>query len=240
MTSKLDFFKFENNGLDFPFYNDSTISIYKWIVLAISFLIPLIWTFSSIDLGEYSAIIKLLVIFLVPLLGVGYIANWDFTSICKKIHKKDIKLIILLIIGQLIFSIIFGLLLSKFGVMSNPNPIFNEFSNIFTWIMIPIQLFGEELLKIIPFLIVLFIFTKITNNRKLGVIIGTLVALVIFGLLHMSAYGNLVSILILQGLGSIFCLYGYLKTKNIFVSYAIHIIFDMVAFIPGILKLLVA
>jgi membrane protease YdiL (CAAX protease family) len=56
----------------------------------------------------------------------------------------------------------------------------------------------------------------------------------IFGLAHYQ-YGPIIQILLIQGLGSIFDLYAYLKTKNVLVSYSAHLLFD---FIPVIMELI--
>ena len=94
-----------------------------------------------------------------------------------------------------------------------------------------IQIIGEELIKVIVFLIAMFLVYKITNNRKLSIVISTAIALLIFGLMHYSAYnGNLIQIIFIIGLGSVFYMYAYLKTKNVVVSYLCHIIIDGLVF----------
>ena len=52
-----------------------------------------------------------------------------------------------------------------------------------------------------------------------------------FGIIHSGAYsGKIVQILLIQGLGSIFALYPYLKTKNMINSYILHLLVDFVPF----------
>ena len=55
-------------------------------------------------------------------------------------------------------------------------------------------------------------------------------ALLFVGLAHYAAYGSLVQILLIQGLGSIICLFAYIKTKNMLVTYAAHLIIDLIPF----------
>jgi len=38
------------------------------------------------------------------------------------------------------------------------------------------------------------------------------------------------SVLLMQGLGSIFEFYGYIKTKNVFISYITHLLTDVFIF----------
>ena len=91
---------------------------------------------------------------------------------------------------------------------------------------------GEELLKFIPLMLLLRIFYKYSNNRKLSIALSTAIVMMGFGFLHYApGYTTMISALALQGFGTIFEMYGYLKTKNIFVPYISHILTDAVAFI---------
>jgi hypothetical protein len=47
----------------------------------------------------------------------------------------------------------------------------------------------------------------------------------------MPPMNTLVSVLLLQGLGSFFEMYGYIKTKNLFVPYISHLLTDLISFI---------
>ena len=73
---------------------------------------------------------------------------------------------------------------------------------------------------------------KFTDNLKISVAVSTAIVLLGFGLLHYAPPTNtIVSVLLLQGLGSLFEMYGYLKTKNLFVPYISHLLTDAVMFI---------
>ena len=93
------------------------------------------------------------------------------------------------------------------------------------------QLLGEEFFKILLLLTIMHVVYKTTNNRGLSITLGVIGTLFIFGIIHSSAYsGRILQILLIQGLGSIFDLYGYMKTKNVVVSYIIHVIIDYIPF----------
>ncbi len=47
-----------------------------------------------------------------------------------------------------------------FNMHIQSNPVFTELNSLFFWVLFPFQIFGEELLKIIPFLIFLTIFLQ--------------------------------------------------------------------------------
>ncbi|WP_407376532.1 hypothetical protein [Methanobrevibacter sp.] len=50
--------------------------------------------------------------------------------------------------------------------------------------------------------------------------------------------GSLIKVLIVQGLGSIFDVLLYIKTKNVFVSYISHLIYDWIPDIIGLITYL--
>ena len=54
---------------------------------------------------------------------------------------------------------------------------------------------------------------------------------------HYTTYsGRIFQILLIQGLGSIFNLYAYMKTKNVFVSYIVHLMIDFSGFIMSAIQ----
>ena len=91
-------------------------------------------------------------------------------------------------------------------------------------------LMGEELIKFVPFMLFLRILYKYSNNRKLSVVVSMLIVMVFFALLHAMDFRSLFSVLVLQVLGSIFEFIGYIKTKNIMVSYITHLCTDVFIF----------
>ena len=88
----------------------------------------------------------------------------------------------------------------------------------------------EELLKFIPFSLLLTVLYKFTNNRKVSVIITTFLILILFGLIHYTQDNTIISVLVIQGFGSIFEYIGYIKTKNILVCYITHLLTDLLGF----------
>ena len=118
--------------------------------------------------------------------------------------------------------------------ISSENPMVPMSATLISIINMIVQLMGEELFKILLLIIVMFIIYHFTKNRRLSIIISSIVTMAIFGLAHYQ-YGPIIQILLIQGLGSIFDLYAYLKTKNVLVSYSAHLLFD---FIPVIMELI--
>ena len=76
---------------------------------------------------------------------------------------------------------------------------------------------------------------KLSGNRKMGVVCAAFVTMVIFGAWHFTGDGGLmklISDIIGRGLGSICEVYSYVKTKNVLISYFIHLFFDIYCDLP--------
>ena len=212
-------------GKDIPFYNNiPKLSKWDWTILTGSVLL-LIGFLTIIPLpSEYLSIS----FFLLGLLPALYICKGKYNIFFKKISLKDIKLIILLLIGMYIYSIVMGAVIVRLtGSIAGHSEMNTVPSLIFVISMI-IQIFGEEFFKIFLLLILMYLVYRFTNNYKSSIIIGLIGSMVIFGLCHYRAYnGMILQILLLQGFGSIFEYFAYIKTKNIWVSYLLHLLRDI-------------
>ena len=212
-------------GKDIPFYNNiPKLSKWDWTILTGSVLL-LIGFLTIIPLpSEYLSIS----FFLLGLLPALYICKGKYNIFFKKISLKDIKLIILLLIGMYIYSIVMGAVIVRLtGSIAGHSEMNTVPSLIFVISMI-IQIFGEEFFKIFLLLILMYLVYRFTNNYKSSIIIGLIGSMIIFGLCHYMAYnGRILQILLLQGFGSIFEYFAYIKTKNIWVSYLLHLLRDI-------------
>lgn len=228
--SEKEKFKFERKGLDFPFYNSNPhLTNSKWIILVVGFIITVL--LSLIPKNIIPQYVFEFLYFLIPFLTFLYVANGKLGLIVKKFKKSDIWLILGTLILYFIYAMIIGFLLRSIGIEASANPALHNLDSILFWIGFPFQIFGEELIQLIPFLIVLFLVYKFTENRKMGVIIATLASVIVFGLMHYNAYGNIISIILIQGIGSIIMFFAYLKSKNILTAYIVHLAIDALIFI---------
>lgn len=223
--SNIDYFKFENKDLDFPVYKKNPyIPKSGWIVLIIAMIVGFLM--QGLTGNEMIDSILFCFIVLIPLL---YYLKWDFKALFQKPKAKEIGLAVALFAGYLIYSYTVGSVLDYFSLTGTSTL---EGVSI-TWASIPPLLFslmGEELIKLIPFLLFLRIFYKYSNNRKLSIVAAMLLVMVFFAMLHLMDLKSLLSVLLMQGLGSIFEFYGYIKTKNVFISYITHLLTDVFIF----------
>ena len=222
--AEIDWFKFEDRDYDFPFYNKNPyIPKWGWIVLFFAFLIG---SLLSISYKIHFSILGCIV-FIVPIL---YFLKWDYKAIFRMPSRKDIVLVVALFVGYMIYAVVMDAILAQFGIVSN-GTIDSESLSVITLFESIFSIMGEEFLKFIPFMFFLRVIYKYSNNRKLSVIISVALVMLMFASMH--AYNPIMFIfaLFIQGFGSIFEYYGYIKTKNILVSYLTHLLTDEFIFI---------
>lgn len=229
-TEEVKEIKEEKFKLDFPFYNDNPkIKPLDIVILAIMPILFTIYTFLPNNFlgsfGAYVFCISEVAAFLI-------VARGKISLIVKKPKIRDFVRIIITTVLHLIFSIGIAMILQYvFNYETKGNDVLQLDMGFSFWCAIIFQLFGEEMYKILIFLVVLILMYKFTKKKGLSVTIATIVSLFCFAMLHKTTYSNMIQILLIQGVATIFNFYNYLKTKNILTSYLQHLIFDAVPFI---------
>ena len=239
-----DFFKFEDESIDFPFYNQKPqLSIKQWSLLLLGLIVEILLIFGF---GSYipfyndlpnvlTNIISILILF-GPLY---YCCRKKIGLIIKKPTLNDLKVDVICYILFLIVSPFLSFI-SRFltgELVSHPSSGTTP-DVLITVINIFMGLMSEELVKVISLLLVMGLIYYFTTNRKTSVIVAIIVSCTVFGLLHLPTYGfNVIQCLIAVGAACIIHLYPYLKTKNIVNSYITHVLIDLTLFLPLFLSL---
>lgn len=144
----------------------------------------------------------------------------------------DFKTIIICLIGYLIYCGIVSLFLKQIGYITANNANTGLELTFISVVNMLLQLAGEEFYKILILLIVMYVAYRFTNNRSMSIYIGIIGTLLVFGLSNYAAYsGRILQILLNQGIGTIFNLYVYMKTKNFVASYILHLMIDLIGFV---------
>lgn len=222
MTS---FFKIKECNKDYPYYrNNPPIHNAEWVVLLLS--IPLSYLCFGL-VGEYSEILGSIIFCFGMVLPLLYYSDWNYRLIFDKVTKEELKLAILMCIGYLIYSTIISVILESYGFFTISTSVVSCIS-IESLVSPIFSVMAEELLKFIPLMFLMRLFYKYTQDRKTSLILSAAIVLTLFGLLHYSSTNQLIVVLLLQGLGSSFELYAYIKSKNLFVPYMSHLFTDMV------------
>ena len=233
-----EFFNFEENDSDIPFYNGMPkLSKWKWglLVLGLILFFALLWI--PIDIPEIVFATLMCLVLLVPTL-IALNGNWNLMF--KKIRRSDLKPILVVVVIEIVYSFMILYVLEFVG-MTTPAPVHTEIASttLLSFISMVIQLMGEELFNVILLIILMFITYRFLN-RKISMVISIIITLAAFGFLHEGFYGNLIQVLLVQGLGSLLTLLLYIKTRNIMVSYASHLLFDCFPILLEILTIVLS
>lgn len=223
--SQPDLFGWELPGMDFPLYNDERLALWQPIVLIVCALLAVTMPGRITDVRE----IKGVIMFLATLVPFLILVHGNIGSIIKRPRLGDIPLVLIALVLTIAYSLGMGFFLVKvLGVEVQGNALYDEVRGPWFYPAFLLQLFGEEMFKLDILLGVMTLAFRRTNNRKASVILATIATMLIFGLVHLTAYkGSILQILLVQGLGSIFAIFCYLRTKNILTSYAMHAILDL-------------
>lgn len=209
---------------DFPYYNHNPrLSKKAWLALLLSVPIAYIAYVASMS-NELVSSILFCFIMLIPLL---YFSKWDYNLLFKKPTKNEILLAALMFICYMIYAILMGAALEYLGVPSaDTSAVEDSTYNIISLISLIFSMMGEELLKFIPLMFFMRLFFKFSKNRNVSFAVSSVIIMIFFGLLHYD-FISIANCLLIQGLGTIFELYGYYKTKNLLVPYFSHLFTDV-------------
>ena len=185
-----NFFKFEREGIDFPFYNSNPkLNKLDWIFLLISVLV--IFFYTQLVTPPFLSWIC----FLLPMVTILIISRFKLSLIFKKLTKKDIALMVVLTIWSISTSIILYDLLSLcINLPPDESSLFVPFGLSTPYLLetlrLAIDLINEELFKFSIFILVLALVYKLSGNRKMGVVCAAFVTMVIFGACHLMGHGG--------------------------------------------------
>lgn len=182
--------------------------------------------------------LHLLAVFLftfVPLCLLLLFAKSDLRQLIRKPSRKGWLWGTIFGISAIIVQLITVTIVQKF-ITLHGNPIANIITHNTLWenlkiiLITSIQLFGEELIVLIPFMLIAQLLSPYMRSNRAILIIAWLASSAIFGLLHASTYGSAIQALIIIGIGRLLLSSGFMKTGNLTTSYISHMILDNLAF----------
>lgn len=242
-SSQSDRLWIEEKNDDFPFYNHQPIivSAKQWsIILGMTFVGFLL--LSLLYLPFLPDFINLLLasscLPLLAWLGLKLSLGEQWRQLFRPLRLKDIGTVLLFtLLSLLVSSILAGIADLLVPLSDNPDAIQNTGQRAlelfaFSRLQDIIQLFGEEFLAILPFLACLqFLYQRDPAKRKQVIWLAVIASSLIFGLLHLPTYNwNLIQCLLVIGLGRVIDTLAYVRTKNLWVAYLVHLLYDTVLF----------
>jgi len=231
---------------DFPFYNGAPTAIsagqWLWVLAAVaaSFLIlmaPIPWPG-----GALGALIPALLFPLLPMAALAQVVPGHWKAIFGKVGGRELRLMLGFALLNIVVSMSIGAIVSALtDVTSNAAAQLLSQSDTAERIAffaktLP-QLFGEELLTLLPFLALMQLLTlRFAWGRKRALVGAWLLSSLLFGLIHLPTYGwNLVQCIVVIGSARMVLTLPWILTKNIWVSTGAHIINDWLLFGVGLL-----
>jgi hypothetical protein len=240
------FSRLEDPAVDFPFYNGvpTSISNRQWLfvvaMVAIGFsilVLPIPW-----PSGTFWQFIPAILMPAIPLIALAYVAPGHWKSIFGKVGGHEIKLMFGFALLNIVVSMSIGALVTALTKVT-PNAMVSQLGDfdlagrlVFFAKTIP-QLFGEEVITLLPFLAVLQWCSKSLGMGRKGAIICTWVMTsVVFGLIHLPTYDwNWIQCIVIIGSARMVLTLPWILTKNIWVSTGAHIVNDWLLFLMTLL-----
>lgn len=230
----------EQNSVDFPFYNSKpvTVETWKWVVAWLG-------TFAGfLSLSFYPAgnniesLIPRFLFVAIPLAVFAYLAKPYWKSLFRKPRKVDYFYMLLFAVLNMILTPILAILVKVLGFSTAANAAGDGLVGapigelVAFYVGTGVQLLGEELIVIIPFLATLSVLhLKFGVSRKKAIIWAWAISAIYFGLLHLPTYGwNIVQVLVIIAGARIALTLAFIRTKNLWVSTGAHIINDWALF----------
>ena len=219
-----------DNDRDFPYYSENPrMPKIGWLILLIC--IPVSYFVYGIIPDEIISSAVFMLMLLIPTL---YFSKWDYSLIFQKPTKDELILAVLMFLAYFIYSAIFTTLLAANGIPD----VAGSDVNVVSIVSLVFTMMAEELTKFIPLMFLMRVFFKYTSNRRMSIIASSIITLTYFGLIHLTPETSIISVLLIQGMGSAFHLYAYLKTKNLFVSYISHLMTDAIVLTLALMGIL--
>jgi uncharacterized protein len=227
----------EPEGRDFPYYRDQppTISTRGWVVILAgvvagfaSLVVPL-----PVTDGVVSGWLRAAAFVGLPLLCLMMAAPEKWKAIFGRVGLREVKLMFAFALLNIVISMAIGAVVKAFGTVTANAGIADaaklegpRLASFFA--KTGLQLLGEELITILPFLAVLtFCHSRAGISRNTSVLLAWLGSAAAFGLVHLPTYNwNIIQCLVVIGSARIILTWAFVWTKNIWVSTGAHILND--------------
>jgi hypothetical protein len=240
------FTRLEDPATDFPFYNGvpAFISNRQWLLVVamvvVGFLtlaLPIPW-----PEGAIWPFMPAILMPLIPLLALACVAPGHWKAIFAQVGGREVKLIFGFALLNIVVSMSVGTIVNALTEVT-PNSATANLGNldvagrIAFFARIMPQLFGEEVITILPFLALLQWCTKNAGmGRKPAIVVAWLMTSVIFGLLHLPTYDwNWIQCIVIIGTARMVLTLPWILTKNIWVCTGAHIVNDWLLSAAGLL-----
>lgn len=232
---------------DFPYYNGKPVrfSGKQWLMLMFGVLAGFLVLITPLPLfaGNVGQFIPAALFVAIPLAVLVWVSPQHWMRLFRKITGRDIKWMILFALLNIAVTIAIGLVVMR-SVGTHSNPVFTEIAiqtpveRLLFFLKTLIQILGEEVLTILPFLaMVTFLITHLHCSRKVAILGAWFLAALLFGAAHLPTYDwNIIQTFFVIGSARLILLLPYIMTKNIWTSTGAHVLNDWMLFTIALLS----
>ena len=226
---------------DFPYYRGQPVAIsdagWGFVLLAVAAAFFALILLPAIFHGGLIGLIPAILFVVIPLLALARVAGRGWKALFRTLRAADFVWMFAFFVLNLVVTLVVGYVVTAlFDAHANPAgstvAAASTVERVFFFIRTGIQLFGEELLTILPFLALLYwLVAHRGMGRKPAVILAAISAAIVFALVHLPTYQwNLPQALVGLVPVRLVLLTPYIMTKNIWVSTGTHILNDWAIF----------
>lgn len=225
------------DGNDFPFYNGTPVelSVGKWILVWASVAVGFFTLIFIPQPNNFVAILPRALFVAIPLAVLGLVAGRYWTALFRKVRGVDVLNMFFFAALNIVITFAVGAIVSTlFGASANATIAGAGSGGIADTIALyvgsGIQLVGEEIFVMLPFLALMyFFFAKAGLSRKTAIILAWIISSVWFGAAHLPTYDwNVAQAILIIGSARIALTLAFIRTKNLWVAAGAHIINDWV------------
>ncbi|ROS75803.1 hypothetical protein EDF24_1374 [Curtobacterium sp. PhB130] len=224
------------DGQDFPFYDGDPIPIpaWQWITIVVACVVGITVLSFYPAADNVQSLVPRFLFTAIPLAVFIAFTKQYWSRIFRRTTGRDVGLMVLFAIANVIVTFAVGIIVKAvFGATANTatDGIHGAGQLVAFYVGTAIQLFGEELFTILPFLAVMSLCHRIGLTRTQAILIAWLATAVWFGAAHLPTYGwNFAQAFLIIGVARLVLTLAYIRTKNIAVSTGAHILNDWVIF----------
>ncbi|MBU0911401.1 MAG: CPBP family intramembrane metalloprotease [Gammaproteobacteria bacterium] len=241
MTKTSGWLQLEDKGRDFPFYNAIPVGLTpnQWLLLicAVAAGLAALIGFSPWFTGDVAAFIPAALFVLIPLGTLYLLSGHQLQALFYKVGWRELRLMLGFALLNLLVTFSVALLVENFWTTeSNPAVVqlkeASSYQQVLFYLRTFIQLIGEELFTILPFLALIWLLTSCFQwPRGQAIFAAWILTAILFALIHLPTYHwNLLQCLVIIGSARLVLTLAYIKTKNLWVCSGAHIINDWTLF----------
>jgi hypothetical protein len=227
----------EPQGRDFPYYRGipQRISTNGWLLVLASVAAGFLALVAPLPIADnfLTSWLRVFLFIGLPLLGLRLASPSGWTAIFARVGLREVKLMFVFALLNIVISLAVGVVVKFFGTVTANASVADaaqlggaQLLNFFA--KVGVQLLGEELISILPFLAILALAHNLAGiGRNASVIVAWLASAAAFGLIHLPTYDwNFVQCLVVIGSARLVLTWAFVWTKNIWVSTGAHVIND--------------